>query len=305
MKSILLLQQMLVLFAMMMCGFLAWKLRMVDKNACQKITTLFVNIFNPLLILSSVNEEQPAGASLLIRQDFIIALLYFLFITVCGYVFCFVRRYEKKKKNLYLLLNTFSNLGFMGIPLVKAVFGPEYIIFVVVYMMIFNVLAYTFGIYLAMSMSDTSRSFSLRYLLNPGMVTCVIAITLFLTQARMPAPVVTFCSYMGNTAIPLSMLIIGISLAQSDLKTLLGNKDTYIFLLVKMILIPVAGILLFRLLPFDRNLYSLFCLMVSMPCATIGGMFAQEYSDSGDEANRIVLLSIVISVITIPLVSMI
>ncbi len=304
MKAYLLLQQMLVLFAMMITGFWACRMKWIDRHGSNKLTTLIIKIFNPMLILSSVLGDRPANAGNLLGQDLVLASLYFAFIILGSYLFCKIRGYGRRDGNLYVLLTAFGNLGFMGIPLIRAVYGPEYIIYVVIYLLIFNILAYTYGIWLAMGMSDSRRSFSPVLMVNSGLVICVIAVICFLARVRFPEPVVSFCTYMGDCAIPLSMLVIGISLAQSDLKELFFDKDTYIFLLFRMILLPAAGILLFRLLPFHSDVYSIFTLMISMPAATIGGMLAQEFAGRGNEASKIILLSTVISVFSIPLLSL-
>ena len=71
-----------------------------------------------------------------------------------------------------------------------------------------------------------------------------------------------------------------------------------------MLLVPAAGILLFGLLPLNQYVYRIFALIVGMPCATLTGMMAQEYAGRGDECNRMILLSTICSVLTIPLVSL-
>ena len=145
----------------------------------------------------------------------------------------------------------------------------------------------------------------LKSLINPGFITCILAIIVFFLEIEIPAPAVTFLNYMGDAAVPLSMMTIGISLGQSGFRELFADKENYYFILFKMILVPVIGVLLFRLLPLDSNVYSVFTMMVSMPCGAITGMFAEEYAGRGDECNRLVLLTTVVSVVTIPLVSLI
>ena len=258
MRAYLLLQQMLVLFAMMITGFWAYRMKWIDRQGGNKLTTLIVKLFNPMLILSSVLGDRPANAGNLLGQDLLLASLYFIFIILGSHLFCKIRRYDRRSGNIYILLTTFGNLGFMGIPIVRAVYGPEYIIYVVIYLLIFNILAYTYGIWLAMGMSPNKRSFSPVLMVNSGLVICVIAVICFLARVKFPAPVVSFCTYMGDCAIPLSMIVIGISLAQSNLKELLFDKDTYIFLFFRMLLLPAAGILIFRLLPFHKDVYVIF-----------------------------------------------
>ena len=101
---------------------------------------------------------------------------------------------------------------------------------------------YTYGIYLAIKSNvdegGTSVFFPIKRILNPGVVGCVIAILIFLCGLDIPAPVETFLDYMGNTCIPLSMILIGISVGQMELSKLFSNLKMYVFLAIKMLLIP-------------------------------------------------------------------
>ena len=104
MKALLLFQQMLVLFAMMMTGFLAYRLAWVDRHGGQKVTTLVVKVFNPLMILSSVTGKRSGDAGSLMGQNLLLAVLYFVFVILCGYLYCFIRKLPRKDETRYQLL---------------------------------------------------------------------------------------------------------------------------------------------------------------------------------------------------------
>ena len=108
---------------------------------------------------------------------------------------------------------------------------------------------------------------------------------------------------MGNMTVPLSMVLIGVSLGRADLKQVFTDRENYVFSAVSMLLIPLAAILLCRLLPFDNIVRTVFCLAVSMPVANFAGMLAQEYGGSGDSCHRMILFTTALSVVTIPLLS--
>ncbi len=305
MNAFLLLQQMLILFGMMMTGYLACKAGWADKTSGQKLSSLIVHILNPALMISSLWGKEISGSGKILVQNLAVVLLYFVFVIFCGFLYCAVFRPEKTKASRIKLLTAFSNVGFMGIPIVRALYGAEYVIFIVVYILIFNVLVYTYGVYLCLGMTTEKKEFSLKKIFNIGTVSCMISILLFVLQVPVSTPVLSFFTYLGDAVIPLSMIVIGISMAQADMKELLKTKENYGFLLFKMLLVPASGVLLFRLLPLDRYVYLVFSLIVSMPCASISGMMAQEYAGNGDECNKMVLLTTVVSVVTIPLISLI
>lgn len=304
MNTLILLQQMLILFAMMVAGFIAGRKKWIDDRASSAISGLVVNLFNPFLILTSVASNISDETRLLIGENFILVLLFYAFLALCAAVYVKIRRFGKKENRRQQLMILLPNVGFMGVPLVRALFGEEYVIFVVFYMMMYNVIAYTYGIVLAFGMSETKQRFQPRMLFNTGFLFTILAVVLFFLRVPMPSPAATFCSYMGNVTIPLSMVLIGFSLAQirrEDARA--EGRDTMIFFLVRMLLIPAAGILLVKILPFDHSVKMIADIMLCMPVGSLTGMLAETYGHCGAPVNRTVAITTILSVATIPLLS--
>ena len=318
----LLLRQMLVLFAMMMTGFLAFRLGVFGKTGQKEISALIVRILNPFLMISSILSHSGEADGPVLLQNLAMVSIYYAFMIAASFLYVRLRRFSRREQCLQQLMLVFSNVGFLGIPVVRAVYGPQYVLYLVFYMLFFNVIAYTYGIYLAGSLApaDTEtapsrpanagsrgaspRRFRLRRIVNIGTVSGVIAILLFILRPPVPEPVQEFCSYMGNACVPLSMILIGGSLAQLPLREIFRNPENYIFTAVKMLIFPAAGILLARALPFTPEVKSVFYLVLSMPVASLAGMLAEEYGRSGNEVNKVTAMTTLASVLTIPLLSL-
>ena len=118
---------------------------------------------------------------------------------------------------------------------------------------------------------------------------------------QVPVQVRSFLSYMGNLCIPIPMMLIGASLAKLTLRKVFLNRNSYLFCAFKLLVVPGIAILLFRNLPVAPELLQIFFLMFSMPIATIVGMLSEEYAGRGNDANQIIALTTVLSVVTIPL----
>ena len=319
----LLFRQMLVLFAMMATGFLAFRLGVFGKTGQKEISALIVRILNPFLMISSILSHTGEADGPVLLQNLAMVSLYYAFVIAAGFLYVHLRRLSHREQCLQQLMLVFSNVGFLGIPVVRAVYGPQYVLYLVFYMLFFNVLAYTYGIYLAGSLADSPaapavsaqpaktgprgaspRHFQLRRIVNIGTVSGVIAILLFILRPPVPEPVQEFCSYMGNACVPLSMILIGGSLAQLPLREIFRNPENYIFTAVKMLLFPAVGILLARLLPFAPEVRNVFYLVLSMPVASLAGMLAEEYGHSGNDVNKVTAMTTLASVLTIPLLSL-
>ena len=150
------------------------------------------------------------------------------------------------------------------------------------------------------------EGFDIRKLLNPGTIASVTAILIFAFKIPVSAPVASLCEYMGNAAIPLSMMMIGVSLARLDLKRAFQGAENYIFLMVKMLAIPILAVLIVRQLPFNTRILGIFCITASMPVGGMVGMMAEEYGGNGEgeECNKAIAMTTILSAVTVPLVSL-
>lgn len=309
------LSQMLMLFAMMLVGYFVWKKEWMDENSYRRLSRIVVNIFNPILVLYGVMGKSSSGNGKLLLQNLGMVIIFYFLLVFMGYVILWILRPLREERNLYRLMTMFPNVGFMGIPVITGIFGNESMIYIVFYMLAYNLLLYTYGISLAAKAANPGsgrnneqqerHKTGIRWkrMLNSGVIASVGAILIFFLQIPIPEPVVGFCDYIGNATIPLSMLLIGISIAKVNLKEIFSNKKIYIFTVVRMVAFPVAAILLLkRLIPVDPLVFGVFALQLSMPVGSIVTLIAKENgADEGCCTNGIVL-STLASILTIPLV---
>jgi len=146
--------------------------------------------------------------------------------------------------------------------------------------------------------------FSLKSIINIGTISSVIALICYFAGIPIPPTAGSFFSYMGNACIPLSMILIGGSLAQLDLKDVFTDRRIYIYTLFRNILVPGVGILLLRMLPFDPVIVKICCLSIGMPIGTLVGMVAEQCAHRGNYCNKMTAMSTIFSVVTVPLLSL-
>ena len=209
---------------------------------------------------------------------------------------------------------TFSNLGFMGIPVAKSLYGSEGVVYVSFYILLYNVIVYTYGMSLARraarektgmeSAEKASLSASVKCMINPGVVAALLALVIFATGIKMPAPVISLCEYMGDTTIPLSMMMIGVSIAKADLRSYLKDARMYAFILLRMVALPVVVALLMRNMGFDTVVFGVFIIELAMPIGSIIGLFAKECGADASYCMKGTVLSTLASIVTIPLVGL-
>lgn len=306
------LSQMLMLFAMMLTGYFIWKWDWFDEAAYQKLSKIVVNILNPLLVIYGVMGKESTGNARLILQNLGMILLFYLFLIVAGAVLVWLLRPTKAERKIYRLMTIFPNVGFMGIPVITSIFGMESMIYIVFYMLGYNLLLYTYGLVLARKAAEdagnlkeemTSRQW--KRMINPGVIASIAAVVIFMFRMPVPSPVVTFCDYMGNATIPLSMLLIGMSIAKADLRKIFSNTRIYLFTVLKMVVIPVGMTLLLKPLAIDSVVFGVFALQLAMPVGSIITLIAKESGADETTCTNGIVVTTLASILTIPLVCMV
>ncbi|MCR5715469.1 MAG: AEC family transporter [Lachnospiraceae bacterium] len=303
MDALVVFTQMMILMVMIGTGFFAYKAGYLHEDGQHQISTLIVKICNPILMFSAVAVETNEKIYHLIGENIICVVIYYVFVILMGALYFRIRRGDEVMRRTHQLMISFSNVGFFGIPLVKGLFGDEYVVLLIFYMVGFNIIAYSYGIFLAGKLNSEKVAFDWKKMINSGTVSGILAIMIFVFHWTMPAPLVTICSYLGNASIPLSMMVIGATLAQTDLKKMFGTAENYLFTFVKMLLIPAIGLIAFRFLPFANETLSVMKLVVCMPVASMAGMFCEEYGGSGADANRSTAMTTFSCCITLPLLA--
>ena len=306
--------QMLVLFFMMLAGFIAFKAHIVSQAGSKSLSSVIINIFNPCLIISGVLNKKITYSPRMVAENLVLVAVFFLVLIVLSRLFTKMMRLLPGEVNSYRLMMIFPNLGFMGIPLVRSLYGEEAVIFVAFYIVGYNLLVYSYGILLAMGTRDDCEDagkeaakragLPWKKMLNIGMGACITAIFIFAFHIRVPEPAADFVDSMGNAAVPLSMMTVGIMVAQSDLKSLVTDKKQLLFAFLSLLVIPAVCIPFMRILPVDKVSYGIFILLIAMPVGSVVMLVEKEYgaTDGRISAKSIALTSI-LSVLTIPVIT--
>lgn len=316
MNIFLVMQQMLVLLVMMLIGYIVFRIGWLDDNACGRMSKIVVNVLNPCLMVYGVLGKEARLDGRMLGQTLILVVIYFGLLVLLSGPVASLLHVKREHFNLYKLMLIFSNVGFMGIPVISSIYGKESILLIAFYNLGYNLLLYTYGIYLAEKGGRiTEKDFKAeekaaagknpqwKKLINTGVISCIAAIAIFVTGVAMPESVCTFFNYVGNAAVPLSMILIGASVAQGGKKEFFLDKKMYAFMAVKMLAIPIVAALLLRLLSWPAMVEGVFILMLAMPVGSIVVMLAAEGGNDAIECTKGSILTTLVSVLTIPVVA--
>ena len=138
---------------------------------------------------------------------------------------------------------------------------------------------------------------------NIGVIACITAMLLYFLQTPVPSFLQAFITNLGNLTAPLSMMIIGASLAQMPLKELFLDKKLLLFSLVKLLLLPAVWMIMVNRVAEQEILRGVCLVMMATPAGSMTAMLAQQYGGDYETASRGVALTTVLSVITMPLLA--
>jgi len=300
-----LLKQMLVLFIMMLVGVYCRKKGIFNDEANKRISSLVVNVANPALILSSSINQEAVIEGMEFVKTFILAWGMFGGLMVFAYLIPKILKAEASEYGTYRTMTIFSNIGFMGFPVIDALYGSEALLYATMFLIPFNVLIYTYGIsVMKKQTSDNAQTagFQLQKILNAGVISCVVALVIYLTRLPIPGVVENAVDSISSLTAPLSMMVIGDSLTKINLKKLFCNGRMLIFSAIKLLLIPIVGVSLIKLLELNPLLIGVCMIMLSTPVGSMNAMLAQEYGGDYELASQGVTITTLLAVLTMPLV---
>ena len=306
------------LLALAVPGFIFAKLKMFSKTASETLSTIVLYGCQPVLIVTSFQGcayDTDIAINMLITAGLAL-VAHLLMIAIVKLVF--LKREKDDKVKLVKYLSVFSNCGFMGLPFLQSLFSggevqSELIIYCAVVLTIFTVLNWTFGAY--MLTGDKKQISAKKILLNPVIIAIILSLILFFTLQKPFVELVEegtvwhtvmtkfmgSLNYISNMVTPLSMIVIGIRLANIRFKHLITDKWAYVATGMKLVVMSFVTMLLVAYLPIASTIkYTLFFLL-SMPSAASGAMMAVQYGKDSDFASVGVVMSTIFSIATLPL----
>ena len=210
------------------------------------------------------------------------------------------RLYFRDRQRAAQLGITISNMGFMGIPLVQSVLGEEYVFYISACMAGQVPLIWSYGIWLISQ--DTSKISLKKIATNPSIVAVVEGIVLFCCSIDLTGVIKVTAQDMGNLNTGLAMLVMGIYLAQTDLRSLVRDRNLYAACALRLLAVPAIVIAVMVLLPLDPIVKLVVVIALSTPCGTVSAMFPQMFGGDYRFGAGLVSVSTLLSLVLMPLV---
>lgn len=291
--------QVLTLFLLIAVGFLLDKTGVFPEKAAKGCTDLLFYAVTPAVMLHSFLSMEYNRERLF---SFFLAFVLGLSTHVVGMLLSlpFFRKGREDANVVYHFASIYGNMGYMCLPLAEKITGSEGVFLCSSAVAAYNVMVFTHGARL-MTKKGARRASALRSLfLNPGVLTLMVGLPLFIFSVKLPAPVTDAVDYIASLNSPLAMIILGTYIAHSDLKKLFLQKEHYLIVLLKQILMPLIMISLYRLLGLSGVPLTACGISAAAPAAANTVLFAAKYDRDTAAASQIVSFGTLAAVLTMP-----
>lgn len=294
-------QTMLKLFLLLILGFVLFKCHIFDEYTNKKISALIVNVASPMLIISSIAGVEGSNKSIVFLMIGAGILMYIGFI-ILGKIINRIFPFPKKDWPVYECMVVFANTGFMGYPVLLDVFGQEAVFYASLIHMAFNFFVYTYAIMCLTKGDDSEFKLNFKQLLTPGIILIFVGIFIYLFDIQLPSVLMDTINSVGSLTAPLSMMMIGSSLAVYPIKDSFTDWRSYIFAFVRLMIVPFVTMLICRLIHIDPYYANITIITNAMPVGSMVLMLATQYNANVKIVTRNIVVSTLLSVITIPIV---
>lgn len=269
-------------------GFFLYRRGLIKDDFKKALSDFLLDVVLPISVLSSCQTPFSADRVSGMGITLVVSLLYYLL--TLGAAHLIIRRVASGDVRIpvFMACVVFANVGFLGFPFAQSLLGSEGVLYAAIYNFSFNIFMFTYGKILL----GGSKQISLREaLLSPLNIASAVAIAVFLSPFRLPAPVADAFSSVGDMMVPLSMIIIGCNLSAFNPRRILLEPMYWAASAARLLLLPglMLGVLWLCHLPYA--LATLLVLLTAMPSGSLNVIFAERYNHAPLQASGIVLHS--------------
>lgn len=297
MKSMLEMQG--TLFLLILVGIYTQKKGIITNQNRKKFTDLIIEIILPCNIVNSFLIDWSNEILINCITVFMVAIL-----TQVLYVILSKLLFRKSGKDRQAVLRyaiICSNAGFLGNPIVESVFGIQGLLFASVALIPLRFAMWSSG--LALFTKTDGKSTAKKLMTHPCIIAVFVGFFLMLTQIHLPGFMLKTLSGIGSSNTAISMIVIGSILAEIHVKEIM-DKELFHYSVIRLILIPVAVLVILKLFRIDSLVIGVIVLLSAMPAGSTTVMLADKYEGNSRFATSCVFLSTILSLITIPLISL-
>jgi predicted permease len=294
--------QVSVLFILLFLGFCGAKFRATVPGTAKTLSTFVLNITLPCLIIIAFQRDYSpellkeigatlVGGALIIGLSFLFGLAYPYILGING---------KERGVHRYALIS--PNSGFIGYPMVTAVLGSGWLVHAIAYNIPLYLFAFSVGIWIVAKEGTGNPRLSWKNFANPSIAATLAGLLFFCFSVRLPSPLYQALKLTGDATPALSMIMIGISLADSKITSAFTNWRIWVTSLLRLVVLPLIAALVSYALGVRGPLLTLLVVLTAMPAGATTFITASVYDVAPEEAGALVFLSTLLCIASVPLI---
>ncbi len=298
MKSLLTMQGMM--FLMILIGAGMRKIQIVTTEGRRSMTNLVVNLILPSNILCAFSKaDASAFRSMLVvvAMAFLIQLAWYLLSRVLW------RGMDESRRGVMRYAFQFSNCGYLGNPVIEGLYGAPGLVYASVFLLPVRLFMWSVGLECFQKGAGSLRKTIERALTHPCVVATILGVVWMFFPVGLPDFLYNTISGFNQCLTPMTMLVIGFIMAETDLKKMFC-KDLFVITVLRLLLQPLAVLAVCRLLNLETLVAEVVTVLVSMPVANTTALLASQHDCDYTFASNVVVFTTLVSMITIPLYSL-
>lgn len=289
-------KQILMITILFLIGIFCYRKKIITQETNKSLASLVVNIINPAIIIQSYRISFSTERLKMLLMVFLLSLLSYVIIIPMAYLL----NRKGESRNIDRIVSIYSNCGFIGIPIVSSLYGPEGVFYLSGYVTAFNLLFWSHGVTVIKKRFDKNNL--KKILLSPSIIAVLLGILVFLLRIDLIDPLGSTMEAVAAMTTPLTMIIAGVSIAQTNFLDTIKDLTVYRVTVLRLLVLPLIIYGLFRLIPLPDIVKDIVIIGCACPASTMGTIVAAESGENSIRMSQYFAVTTVLSLLTLPLI---
>ena len=296
------LNTMIVFFLILAVGYIAGKRGIISQESMPSLASIATKVLLPAQIFFATYVGTTRETIIANLPMIALAAGFYVVIGIVTFAIAKVLRLPRDKDRVFMLCFMFGNTGFVGVPLLAALFPDTGLLNLSLFTIVDQALFWSFGVWLATARSRDAH-FQLKSILSPNIVAMVAVFAFVLLDVPLPSIASDMLETLKDATSALCMMYLGAMLCFSNWKAALKRPELYVGIIVKMVALPIAMSALLSATGLPADMTASMTMIAALPVMTVVPMVAKGHGNEGEYAAGITAVTLAACIITIPIVA--
>ena len=290
------------LIIIVIAGFISHKRGIINEEFERKLSGFVIKVTCPALLISStMGDKMPDREH--IPMLLLVSFLTYVILIPLAYIQPVLMRVKRDLRGMYSFMLTYSNVGFIGYPVVASIFGSDAVFYACILNVFNTITVFIWGV-MFISGENLKNGFRFRLFVSPAMIATYISVIIVILNLHTPKAIAMPFSILGNMTVPSSLIVIGAALAEIPTRKMVGTPHIFIMCFLKLLVLPLLVYYAMIMIGIDTRISSINMILIAMPVASFGTMFCMQMGKDETTMSQGTFWTTLLSVVSIPLLAM-